>query len=40
MEEQHSAQVFGLVVGITLIAAGIIGFFYSAQLQHRRRRRA
>jgi hypothetical protein len=30
MAERTPAQVFGLVVGITLIAAGIIGFFYSA----------
>ena len=30
MQERSPARVFGLVVGVTLIAAGIIGFFYSA----------
>ena len=30
MAERTPAQVFGLVIGITLIAAGIIGFFYSS----------
>ena len=30
MENRTPAQVFGLVIGITLIAAGIIGFFYSS----------
>ena len=30
MSERSPAQVFGLVVGITLVAAGILGFFYNA----------
>ena len=30
MAERSPAQVFGLVVGITLVAAGILGFFYNA----------
>ena len=30
MQERSPAQVFGLVVGITLVAAGILGFFYNA----------
>jgi Domain of unknown function (DUF4383) len=30
MEERSPAQVFGLVVGATLVAAGILGFFYNA----------
>ena len=30
MQERSPAQVFGLVVGVTLVAAGIIGFFYNA----------
>jgi hypothetical protein len=30
MAERSPAQVFGLVVGLTLVAAGILGFFYNA----------
>ena len=30
MAERSPAQIFGLVVGITLVAAGILGFFYNA----------
>ena len=30
MEDRSPAQVFALVIGITLVAAGILGFFYSA----------
>jgi Domain of unknown function (DUF4383) len=30
MEERSPAQVFGPVVGITLVATGILGFFYNA----------
>jgi hypothetical protein len=30
MEERSPAQLFGLVIGITLVAAGILGFFYNA----------
>ena len=30
MSERSPAQVFGLVVGLTLVAAGILGFFYNA----------
>jgi hypothetical protein len=30
MADRSPAQVFGLVVGITLVAAGILGFFYNA----------
>jgi hypothetical protein len=30
MQERSPAQVFGLVVGVTLVAAGILGFFYNA----------
>jgi len=30
MEERSPAQVFGLVIGLTLVAAGILGFFYNA----------
>ena len=30
MAERSPAQVFGLVVGITLVAVGILGFFYNA----------
>src|SRR5918995_2979711 len=30
MEERSPAQVFVLVVGMTLVAAGILGFFYNA----------
>jgi hypothetical protein len=30
MEERSPAQIYALVVGVTLVAAGILGFFYSA----------
>jgi hypothetical protein len=30
MEERSPAQVYALVIGLTLVAAGILGFFYSA----------
>ena len=30
MEDRSPAQVFALVIGATLVAAGILGFFYSA----------
>ena len=30
MEDRSPAQVFALVIGITLVAAGILGFFYNA----------
>ena len=30
MEERSPAQVYALVIGLTLVAAGIVGFFYSA----------
>src|SRR3954463_12052344 len=30
MAERTPAQVYALVIGATLVAAGIIGFFYSA----------
>ena len=30
MEDRSPAQVFALVIGITLVAAGVLGFFYSA----------
>jgi hypothetical protein len=30
MEDRSPAQVFALVIGVTLVATGILGFFYSA----------
>ena len=30
MEDRSPAQVFALVIGVTLVAAGILGFFYNA----------
>ena len=30
MEERSPAQVYALVIGLTLVVAGIIGFFYSS----------
>ena len=30
MEERSPAQVFALVIGLTLVVAGIVGFFYNA----------
>jgi hypothetical protein len=30
MEERSPAQVYALVIGLTLVAAGILGFFYNA----------
>jgi hypothetical protein len=30
MEERSPAQVFALIIGLTLVAAGIAGFFYNA----------
>lgn len=30
MEERSPAQIYALVVGLTLVAAGVLGFFYSA----------
>jgi hypothetical protein len=30
MEERSPAQVYALVIGLTLVIAGIVGFFYSA----------
>ena len=30
MEDRSPAQVYALVIGLTLVAAGILGFFYSA----------
>ena len=30
MEERSPAQVYALVIGLTLVVAGIMGFFYSA----------
>lgn|SRR5512132_3018691 len=30
MEERSPAQIYALVFGITLVAAGIVGFFYSS----------
>ena len=30
MEERSPAQVYALVIGLTLVTAGIVGFFYSA----------
>jgi hypothetical protein len=30
MAERSPAQVYALVIGLTLVAAGILGFFYSA----------
>ena len=30
MDERSPAQVFALVIGLTLVAAGIAGFFYNA----------
>jgi hypothetical protein len=32
MEERAPAQVYALVIGLTLVVAGIAGFFYSASL--------
>ena len=30
MDERSPAQVYALVIGLTLVVAGIVGFFYSA----------
>ena len=30
MEDRSPAQVYALVFGVTLVAAGVLGFFYSA----------
>jgi hypothetical protein len=30
LDEQPPAQVYALVIGVTLVVAGIVGFFYSA----------
>ncbi|HMJ96977.1 MAG TPA: DUF4383 domain-containing protein [Thermoleophilaceae bacterium] len=30
MEDRSPAQVYAVVIGVTLVAAGILGFFYSA----------
>lgn len=30
LDEQPPAQVYALVIGLTLVVAGIVGFFYSA----------
>jgi Domain of unknown function (DUF4383) len=30
LDEQPPAQVYALVIGLTLVGAGIVGFFYSA----------
>jgi hypothetical protein len=30
MDERSPAQVYALVIGVTLVAAGIVGFFYNA----------
>jgi len=30
MQERSPAQVYALVIGLTLVIAGIVGFFYSA----------
>ena len=30
MEDRSPAQVYALVIGLTLVAAGILGFFYTA----------
>jgi hypothetical protein len=30
MERRSPAQVYALVIGVTLVAAGIVGFFYNA----------
>jgi uncharacterized protein DUF4383 len=30
MEERSPAQLYALVIGLTLVVAGIVGFFYSA----------
>jgi Domain of unknown function (DUF4383) len=30
MEERSPAQIYALVIGLTLVVAGIVGFFYSA----------
>jgi hypothetical protein len=30
MDERSPAQVYALVIGVTLVVAGIVGFFYSA----------
>lgn len=30
MEERSPAQVYALVIGLTLVVAGIVGFFYNA----------
>jgi Domain of unknown function (DUF4383) len=30
MEERSPAQVYALVIGVTLVAIGVVGFFYSA----------
>jgi Domain of unknown function (DUF4383) len=30
MEERSPAQVYALVIGLTLVVAGVVGFFYSA----------
>jgi Domain of unknown function (DUF4383) len=30
MEERSPAQLYALVIGLTLVVAGVIGFFYSA----------
>jgi hypothetical protein len=30
MDERSPAQIYALVIGITLVAAGILGFFYNA----------
>ena len=33
MEERSPAQVFALVIGLTLVVAGIVGFFYNASFE-------
>lgn len=30
MDERSPAQVYALVIGLTLVAAGVAGFFYNA----------
>jgi Domain of unknown function (DUF4383) len=33
VEERSPAQVFALVIGLTLVVAGIVGFFYNASFE-------
>jgi hypothetical protein len=33
MQERSPAQLYALVIGVTLVAAGILGFFYNASFE-------